>query len=46
MEFTTRQTIAITNPCAMPSETLADRFKRGRWVTPTRFISTILSVNK
>lgn len=43
--MTERQLIAISNPCAMPDETLADEFYRARRVG-SLMLSTILTVNK
>lgn len=40
-----RQLIAISNPCATPTETLANEFKRAMRVGALT-LSTILTVNK
>lgn len=41
-----RQLIAITNPCATPTETLDRRFYRTRNTSETMWIITCLTVNK
>jgi len=43
--MTERQTIAITNPCSTPNETLATEFYRALCVG-SLCLSTILTVNK
>ena len=43
--MTPRQTIAITNPCAAPADTLANEFRRALKVGSLT-LSTILTVNK
>lgn len=44
--MTPRQLIAITNPCAMPADTLDRQFYRTRNTGPTTWIVTCLTINK